>query len=62
MAEIETNHHKIDEVTPLLPRQRQGSWENDAKKPAKKPSPWFIIAPLFSLTFCLGQVNLCKSI
>lgn len=53
MAE-ETEHHKVDEVTPLLTRQRQGSWENDAKRPAKKPSAWYIIIPLFALTFGFG--------
>lgn len=55
MAE-ETDHHKADEVTPLLTRQRQGSWENDAKSPAKKPSAWYIIIPLFALTFSFGAL------
>ncbi|CAO3624443.1 unnamed protein product [Mucor hiemalis] len=55
MAE-ETEHHKVDEVTPLLTRQRQGSWENDAKRPAKKPSAWYIIIPLFVLTFGFGAL------
>lgn len=54
MTEIESNHSKVDEITPLLPRQRQGSWENDAKKSAKKPSVWYVIAPLFGLTLCFG--------
>ncbi|KAG2233200.1 hypothetical protein INT48_007620, partial [Thamnidium elegans] len=45
------------EATPLLSsRQRQGSWENDAKKVAKKPSAWYIIIPLFFLTFCFGAM------
>lgn len=59
-AAKERNHKVVDEVTPLLSRQRQGSLEMDAKKnpavTAKKPSPWFIIAPLFGLTFSFGQV------
>jgi hypothetical protein len=54
MSETEPTHHKSDEVTPLLPRQRNGSWENDAKISAKKPSPWYIIIPTFALTFCFG--------
>lgn len=48
------NHRKSDEIEPLLSHQRQGSWENDAKMSAKKPSPWYIIIPLFALTFTFG--------
>lgn len=50
MTQSEASHSKVDEVTPLLPRQRQGSWENDAKRTAKKPSVWYVIGPLFGLT------------
>ncbi|KAI7866950.1 major facilitator superfamily domain-containing protein [Mucor mucedo] len=54
MTGSEAGQSKTDEVTPLLPRQRQGSWENDAKRTAKKPSVWYVIAPLFGLTLCFG--------
>ncbi|KAG2194642.1 hypothetical protein INT47_002326 [Mucor saturninus] len=54
MTGSEAGQSKTDEVTPLLPRQRQGSWENDAKRTAKKPSVWYAIAPLFGLTLCFG--------
>lgn len=54
MTETGSKKNKT-EVTPLLPeRQRQGSWENDAKRVAKKPSAWYVIIPLFFLTFCFG--------
>lgn len=54
MTGTDPNQSKLDEVTPLLPSQKQGSWENDAKKTAKKPSVWYVIAPLFGLTLCYG--------
>ncbi|GAA5795438.1 hypothetical protein HPULCUR_000796 [Helicostylum pulchrum] len=55
MTETGSKKNKT-EVTPLLPeRQRQGSWENDAKRVAKKPSACALYAPMiqfYTVVFC----------
>jgi hypothetical protein len=37
----------MEEETPLLSKTEESN-------PKKPPSPWFIIAPIFGLTFCFG--------
>ena len=51
--------HTANEETPLLfsmvaDQSSSATFSGNAKKSAKKASPWYVIGGLFGLTFCFG--------
>lgn len=51
---IMTSATKLNEDTPLLSSKLRSMDWDDAKTPAKKVAHWYIIPPIFAVTFTIG--------